>query len=37
MVGDRGPGLEGVAKDVEARGGMHGGRHRPRVQGVADA
>ena len=36
VVGDRGPGLQRVAQDVEARGGVHGGGHAARVQGVAD-
>lgn len=37
VVGDRSPGLERVAEDVEARGGVYGGGHGARVQGVADA
>ena len=36
-VGDRGPGFECVAEDVEARGGVHGGGHGAGVEGVADA
>ena len=36
-VGDCGPGFEGVAEDVEAAGGVHGGWHCACVDGVADA
>lgn len=37
VVGDRGPGFEGVAEDVEAGGGVHGGGHGAGVEGIADA
>ena len=37
VVRDGGPGFEGVAEDVETRGGVDGGGHGARVQGVADA
>lgn len=37
VVGDCGPGFQAVAEDVEARGGVHGGRHGAGVERVADA
>lgn len=36
VVGDGGPAFEGVAEDVEAGGGVHGGGHGAGVEGVAD-
>ena len=37
LVRDRGPAFEAVAEDVEAGGGVDGGRHGAGVDGVADA
>lgn len=36
-VGDRGPGFEGVAEDVEAGRGVDGAGHGAGVEGVADS